>query len=93
MKKHGMNFKFGPYSFEDLGGYKVGEIKIKSTLPYSYTEEFCIECDSVKPFIGGHICLYCGSFGPVGDFHDEDITEAEWEEYIRVHLKNTKNDR
>lgn len=83
-----MNYRFGPPSPEDLGAYKVGEVKITGTLPYSYTEEFCIECDSVRPFTAGHLCLWCGSFGPVGDFHDEDITEEEWETYMRDHLKH-----
>lgn len=85
--KRQMNFQFGPYSFEDLGGYKIGEVKIQCTFPFSYTEEYCQECDKIRPFASGHLCLYCGSFGPFGDFHDEEITEEEWDEYIRTHLK------
>ena len=66
--------------------YKVGALKIKSATVV-YSEEFCIECDKVMPFIDYTACLGCSCFNPFGDFYDDSISEEEWEEYFRINRK------
>ena len=51
-------------------------------LPIRVNFDFCFECKKVTPYSNGY-CWYCHSAAPLGDPHDEQISDEEWEQYFK----------
>jgi len=70
----------------EINSYLPREVKIKCVGTVTYTDEYCIECDKIRPYLEGK-CLYCGGDNPVGEWCDDNITQLEWDKYFKEYGK------
>ena len=64
------------------------EVKTPACLPQIGPVEWCLGCNSFQFFSSGSIglCNLCDSHPPQGDFHDEEVTDEELNNYQTVKL-------